>query len=252
MTTGSIHQGLKELRLPTIKKRFEEVACKALNEKVTYEQFLSWLIEEELIDRREKRISRKLTESRIPTTKIWENFDFKKLPLKLSQQFKGLLGGEFIKQKENLLLFGSPGGGKTHLLCALGRELISRHDFNIMFVPSSKLVQDLLVAKRDLTLSKAIKRLTALDGLIIDDIGYVQQSKDEMDVMFTLISECYERTSILLTSNLPFSKWETIFKDPMMTVAAIDRLVHHSVIFEVKVPSYRAEASKEKHQKNNQ
>jgi DNA replication protein DnaC len=119
----------------------------------------------------------------------------------------------------------------------------------MLFSPSVKLVQDLLLAKRELTLSRLIKKLTAFDGIIIDDIGYVQQSKEEMDVLFTLISECYEKTSLLLTSNLAFSQWEKIFKDPMTAAAAIDRLVHYSVVLNVKVPSYRMEQSKEKHAK---
>ena len=106
------------------------------------------------------------------------------------------------------------------------------------------MVQDLLVAKRDLRLSKEIKKLARYDGLIIDEMGYVQQSREEMEVLFTLLAERYERGSVLLTSNLPFSKWEGIFKDPMTTAAAIDRLVHHSVILELNIPSYRMEEAK--------
>lgn len=248
MTTNAIRESLTELHLPTIKKRFEDLAQKAVNEGITFEQYLHWLVEEELADRREKRTVRRLSESKIPSTKTWENFDFKRLPPKLTRQFKGLLSGEFLKRKENILLFGTPGGGKTHLLCALSRELIRQHDYKILFLPSVKLVQELLLAKRELTLSRLIKKLTALDGIIIDDIGYVQQTKEEMDVLFTLISECYEKTSVLLTSNLPFSQWEKIFKDPMTAAAAIDRLVHYSVVLEINVASYRIEKSKEKHE----
>jgi len=156
---------------------------------------------------------------------------------------KTLLGGDFLDRAENVLVFGKSGSGKTHLLCALGQELIQqgRH---VLFSTCSLLVQELLIAKRDLKLSRVIKRLSKCDALIIDDIGYVQQSREEMEVLFTLLAERYERGSVLLTSNLPFSKWEQIFKDPMTTAAAIDRLVHHSVILELNVGSYRLDEAK--------
>ena len=146
-------------------------------------------------------------------------------------------------RQENLLVFGNPGAGKSHLLCALAHELIAQGR-RMKYTSCAMLVQDLLVAKRDLRLSKEIKKLARHDGLLIDEMGYVQQSRDEMEVLFTLLAERYERGSVLLTSNLPFSKWEGIFKDPMTTAAAIDRLVHHSVIVELNIPSYRMEAAK--------
>jgi len=136
------------------------------------------------------------------------------------------------------------GSGKTHGLCALGQELIRRAGRKVLLCKCSLLVQELLVAKRDLKLTKVLKKLNGFDALIIDDIGYVQQSREEMEVLFTLLAERYERGSVLLTSNLPFSKWEQIFKDPMTTAAAIDRLVHHSVILELNIPSYRLEQAK--------
>ncbi len=156
---------------------------------------------------------------------------------------KTLLGGDFLDRAENVLVFGKSGSGKTHLLCAIGQELI-RQGRKVLFSTCSLLVQELLIAKRDLKLSRVIKRLSKCDALIIDDIGYVQQSREEMEVLFTLLAERYERGSVLLTSNLPFSKWEQIFKDPMTTAAAIDRLVHHSVILELNVGSYRLDEAK--------
>jgi DNA replication protein DnaC len=171
------------------------------------------------------------------------NFDLKRLPLKAGRQLKALTDGGFLDRKENLLVFGNPGAGKSHLLCALAHELIAQGR-RMKYTTCTMLVQDLLVTKRDLRLSKEIKKLGRHDGLIIDQMGYVQQSREEMEVLFTLLAERYERGSILLTSNLPFSKWEEIFKDPMTTVAAIDRLVHHSVIVELNIPSYRMEEAK--------
>ena len=147
-----------------------------------------------------------------------------------------------------MLAFGPPGSGKTHLLCALGQELIHQGR-RVLFRPCSLLVQELLIAKRDLMLAKVLKRLSRYDVMIIDDIGYVQQSRQEMEVLFTLLAQRYERGSVMITSNLPFSQWERIFKDPMTTAAAIDRLVHHSVILELNLPSYRLEASKQRVQR---
>ena len=138
------------------------------------------------------------------------------------------------------MAFGNPGSGKTHLLCALAQELIHQ-GHRIKFMPCSLLVQELLIAKQELKLAKYLKRVARYEALIIDDIGYVQQNREEMEVLFTLLAERYERGSVMITSNLPFSKWEQIFKDPMTTAAAIDRLVHHSIILELNLSSYRLE-----------
>ena len=177
------------------------------------------------------------------TEKALSTFSLKRLPPKVALVTKTLLEGEFLDRCENVLAFGNPGSGKTHLLCAIGQELIARGR-RIYFTTAALLVQDLLVAKRDLKLSRFIKRLAAFEGLIIDELGYVQQSREEMEVLFTLLAERYERGSVLISSNLPFSKWEGIFKDPMTTAAAIDRLVHHCVILELNIPSYRVEQAK--------
>ena len=140
---------------------------------------------------------------------------------------------------------GHPGSGKTHLLCAICHEL-ARQGRRVYFSACDLIVQQLLRAKRDLELDKLLKKLSRFDALMIDDFGYVKQDRDEMEVLFTLLAHRYERGSMLITSNLPFSKWEVIFKDPMTTAAAIDRLVHHSVVLELNVPSYRAEQAKKR------
>ena len=236
-------ESLKELRLPTIRAEFEEAARRAQNESLSYEQYLAELVGREREERRANRITRLLRQSKIPAEKNLAGFKLPRLPRKVSRQLKTLLGGDFLDRAENVLVFGQSGSGKTHLLCALGQELI-RQGRTVLFCTCSLLVQELLIAKRDLKLSRVIKRLSKWDAVIIDDIGYVQQSREEMEVLFTLLAERYERGSVLLTSNLPFSKWEQIFKDPMTTAAAIDRLVHHSVILELNVGSYRLDEAK--------
>ncbi len=223
---------------------FEETARRAEKETLSYEQYLLELAERECEQRRQSRIRKLLKDSGLPREKSLENFDLKRLPVKVSRQMKVLLEGGFLDRKENLLIFGNPGAGKSHLLCALGQELIAVRGRKIKYATCPLLVQDLLVAKRDLRLGKEIKKLAKYDGLIIDEMGYVQQSREEMEVVFTLLAERYERGSVLLTSNLPFSKWEGIFKDAMTTAAAIDRLVHHCVILELNIPSYRMEQAK--------
>lgn len=233
----------RELRLPMFREHFQRLAERAVGEGLTFTEYLSELTELECQARRESRIVRLMNQSRLPSSKTWENFDWTRLPLQLTRQMQSLRDGSFLDRRENLLVFGKPGSGKSHTLSALGRELVLK-GWSILFTKCSLLVQDLLIAKRDLRLAKVIKKLSRVDGLIIDDLGYVQQSREEMEVLFTLLAERYERGSVMLTSNLPFSKWEKIFKDAMTTAAAIDRLVHHSVILELNVPSYRMETAK--------
>ncbi len=154
-----------------------------------------------------------------------------------------LLDGSFLDRAENVLAFGNPGSGKTHLLCAIGQELIYRGR-RIRFMPCSLLVQQLLLAKQNLRLPQVLKKLSRYDAIIINDIGYVEQNREEMEVLFILLADRYDRGSVMISSNLPFSKWDRIFKDHMTTAAAIDRVVHHSIILETNLPSYRLEQSK--------
>ena len=245
-TSVVLDECLRELHLPTIRKHHKEISKKAIKESFSYEQYLLTLAEDECSVRRGRRIERLLKESKLPLDKNLESFDLKRLPLKASQQINTLLNGKFIDHKENVLIFGNPGSGKTHLLSAIGQELIDRNIRKTYFARCSILVQELLLAKKTLQLPRMLKKLSKFEALIIDDIGYVQQSREEMEVLFTLLAERYERGSILLSSNLPFSKWERIFKDPMVTAAAIDRLIHHSVIIELNIPSYRMSQARDR------
>ena len=231
---------LKELHLPSVRACYKQDAERGQKEEWSYEHYLMELISKEMEDRQNNRIVRMRRESHLPVGKTLDAFDRKRLPQKVGGQLRVLLEGGFLDRTENILVFGNPGSGKTHLLCALGHEMVNKGR-RVLFTTCCHLVQELLRAKQDLRLERHLKRLRKYEALIIDDIGYVQHDREEMEVLFTLLADRYERASILLTSNLPFSKWESIFKDPMTTAAAIDRLVHHSIILELNVKSYRME-----------
>jgi DNA replication protein DnaC len=242
-----VHESLKaclrDLHLPTIRDEYESAAGRARQESSSYERFLLDLAEREREARRASRIERLLRESKLFMEKSLSTLDLKRLPPKAAQQVRSLLEGDFVDRRENVLIFGNPGSGKTHVACAIGQEMI-RAGRRVMFASCGLMVQDLLAAKRDLKLRGFLKKISRYQVMILDDIGYVQYSREEMEVLFALLAERYERGSVVLTSNLAFSGWEAIFKDPMTTAAAIDRLVHHSVILELNVPSYRAEQAK--------
>ena len=171
------------------------------------------------------------------------------MPLALRQQLDHLAQGSFVEHGVNVLAFGLPGTGKTHALCALGHRLVEA-GHSVLFAPAYRLVQDLLAAKRDFDLPRQLRKLDKFDScswtLLLDDLGYLPQGNEESEVLFTLIAERYERRSLGITSNLVFSEWERIFANPMATAAAIDRVVHHSVILEFDVPSYRTDAAQQR------
>lgn len=188
--------------------------------------------------RRHRRVQRLLKASKLPMAKTMATLDRSRFPLQLQQSVRELANGDFLDKAVNVLAFGLPGTGKTHASCALGHALVQAGR-SVLFVPAYKLVQDLLAAKRDLELPRALRKLDVFELIILDDIGYIKQRPDEVEVLFTLMAERYERRSLMLTSNLVFSQWDQIFQNPMTTAAAVDRLVHHSVILEFDVPSYR-------------
>ena len=246
MAHDSLALILKSFHLPTMASLYESVLEQAEKENWGYRKFLQHLCESEAQDRRERKVQRLLNESGLPTGKTLGNLDEKQLPAKVSRMLPTLLEGGFVERAENMLAFGLPGRGKTHLLAALGRELILRHGYRVLFVATFKLVQQLLAAKKELRLEHLLKKLDRYDVVAIDDIGYVQQDREEMEVLFTFLAERYERRSLMISSNLVFSKWDQIFKDPMTTMAAVDRLVHHAVILELDNESIRAREAKNK------
>ena len=244
MSASALPILLRALRLPTIAREHDDATRRAEAENWGYARFLSYLFEAEANERLQRKIQRQLKESNLPAGKTIESLDEQKLPDKIRRQLPTLLEADFVRRGDNLLCFGLAGRGKTHLVAAIAREWICRHQLQVLFVPAFRLVTQLLAAKRDLKLPQAIARLQRFDAVVIDDIGYVQQSREEMEVLFHFLAERYEQKSVVITSNLVFSQWDQIFKDPMTTMAAVDRLVHHATILEFTGESVRANAAK--------
>jgi len=236
---------LKSFRLPAFVANYEELSRKAEKDGLTYERYLQELAQLEAYERHNRKIALLLKQSKLPREKTLDTFEQNRLPRKIRSVLPTLCEGSFLSRAECILAFGNPGSGKTHLLCGVGHELV-RRGHAVFYSSAAMLVQRLLVAKRDLCLSQELRKLDKFAAVLIDDIGYVQQDRDEMEVLFTLLAERYERRSVMITTNLVFSKWDQIFRDPMTTAAAVDRLVHHAVILELNLPSYRAEKALEK------
>lgn len=242
MSTQTLELRLKAFRLPSFLAHYAELAEQAAKGGWSHVHYLDELAAMEAVERTERRIVRLLTESKLARDKTLATLDSARFPAPVRTQVARLAEGQFLEGAMNLCVFGNPGTGKTHVVSALGHELV-RRGHSVLFTPVSALVERLLEAKRELRLTRELRRLDRIECLILDDIGYVQHDRSEMEVLFALLAERYERKSVMITSNLVFSKWDQIFKDPMTTAAAIDRVVHHSVILELNVKSYRAEAA---------
>lgn len=230
---------LNELRLPTIKQMWPSFAERADKEGWPAARFLATIAEHEIADRDRRRRERHLAEAKLLPGKTLDTFDFDAVPMISKAQVMAICAGDgWLGNGANLILFGPPGGGKSHLSSAIGLALIE-NGWRVLFARTSDLVQKLQVARRELALENAINRLDRFDLLILDDLAYVAKDQAETSVLFELISARYERRSLLITANQPFGDWNKVFPDPAMTLAAVDRLVHHATIFEMNVESYR-------------
>lgn len=234
---------LHALKLPAMADTFADLAIKAAKGHLTHEAFLYELVQAELAQRDQRRVARLLRQSGLPLEKTFRTLQLDRFPPLVQQQIEQLRTGAFVGEAINIVAVGKPGAGKSHVLAAIGHELIQQGR-PVLWTPTATLMQHLLAAKRDLRLPQALAKLDRYALVILDDIGYVQHDRDEMEVLFTVLAERYERRSVALSTNLVFSDWERIFKDPMTAVAAIDRVVHHAVILDLlQLDSYRAQAA---------
>jgi len=239
---------LNELRLPAIKHAWEAIAKRSDKEGWPAARLLATLAEHELAERDRRRLERHLGEAKLLPGKTLATFDFEAVPMVSKAQVMALCAGDaWLEKGANLILLGPPGGGKSHLSSAMGLALLEK-GWRVFFTRTSELVQRLQIARRELALESAIARLERFDLLILDDITYVSKDQAETSVLFELISARYERRSLLITANQPFGEWGKIFPDPAMTLAAVDRLVHHATIFEMNVESYRRRAALDRKQ----
>ena len=242
-----LHALLERLKLGGMAEIFADLALKAAKEGLSHEGYLHNLATYEEEQRMHRRTERLLRQSGLPREKTFRTFDLGRLPAALQLHLERLKRGTFLETAVNVIAVGKPGVGKSHLAAALGHELILQ-GHPVLWVSTATLVQRLLAAKRDLRLPQELTKLDKFSCVLLDDIGYVQHNRDEMEVLFTFLAERYERKSVVITTNLVFSEWERIFKDPMTTMAAIDRVVHHSVILDMMgVESYRAKEANQQH-----
>jgi len=236
---------LNELRLPTIKSIWPQFAEAADREGWPAARFLAAIAEHELAERANRRIGRHLAEAHLPPGKTLDTFAFEAVPMISKAQVMAMAAGDsWLAKGANVLMFGPPGGGKSHLAAAIGLALIE-NGWRVLFTRTTDLVQKLQVARRELQLEAALAKLDKFDLLILDDLAYVTKDQAETSVLFELISARYERRSVLITANQPFGEWNRIFPDPAMTLAAVDRLVHHATIFEMNVESFRRRSAME-------
>jgi len=243
---------LKNLGLPTFYRLWEQTASEADSQGWGCARYLQGLADHELIERHSRRIARHMKESQLPRGKSFSTFNFNHVPMINKTQVLNLGNGvAWLEQGANILIFGPSGVGKTHLASAIGTALIE-NGFRALFKRTTEIVQKLLAAKKELQLPQALDKLDKYDCLILDDFGYVKKNLVETNVLFELISERYERKSLLITCNQPFGEWDTIFQDKAMTVAAIDRLVHYSTIIEINKESYRKEEALKNRKTNSQ
>jgi DNA replication protein DnaC len=238
LNAHTLEQQLHQLRLSTFVRRHTELATLCESQQKSHLHYLSLLAQEETEYRQQQRIALLLKDAKLPRNKHLGDFEAKRIPGLSMTLLHTLAQGDFMEHYENILIFGNPGTGKTHLSIALAREwCLQGH--RVYYISAAVLVQQLLQAKQELKLTQLIKRYDRYEVLLIDDISYIPYERSETDVLFQLLAERYEMRSTLITSNLPFNKWSTLFKDEMTTAATIDRLVHHSVILELNAESYR-------------
>jgi DNA replication protein DnaC len=236
---------LKTLRLPTILSEYDKVARQCAAEQVDYPRYLLRLTELELLDRDRRAVERRIRQAKFPVVKSLDSFEFLAIPSLNKALVLELARCEFLSRKENLLLLGNSGTGKTHIALALGLSACQR-GHRVRFTTAAALVSELIEARDDKHLLRFQKLLASYELLIVDELGYVPLSKSGAELLFETFSQRYERASTLVTSNLPFEEWTEVFGSERLTGALLDRITHHVHILEMNGDSYRLKQSRRK------
>jgi len=239
LNTATLPLLLKQLGLPSMYTHWESHAAQAEESHWGYPEYLVSLCNQEVVARTQKRIARHVKEAKLMPGKTLSSFDFKVASAVNAAQITALADNTgWVKQAHNLVIFGPSGVGKSHLACGIAHRLIEQ-GVRALFMPTTELVQKLQQARQAYRLPEAIAKLARIPVLILDDIGYVKKDDAETSVLFELIADRYESSSLIITANQPFGEWDQIFPDNNMAVAAIDRLVHHATIINIQGDSYR-------------
>ena len=241
---------LKNLRMSTSLKELEDILRDTEKNSGSYLDFLDALLKIEEEGREARRIDRLIKQAKFPLIKSIADFDFSKIEELNKHQILSYCEGNFLSKKENLIFIGNPGTGKTHLATAIGYELCQK-GYKVLFTAGNSLVTSMIEAKDDRTLGKFFDKASRMDLVIIDEVGYFPYEKDASEMFFQFISERYERGSIIITTNLPFSKWSEIFYTDRITTAILDRIVHYGKVIEMNGESYRFSQSVSNKSKSN-
>ena len=236
---------LSALRLPTILREYDKVAQQCAAESVDYPRFLLRITELELLDRERRAIERRIRQARFPVLKSLDSFEFLAIPSHNKVMVLELARCEFIGRRENVLLLGNSGTGKTHIALALGLAAC-QHGHRVRFTTAAALVNELIEARDERKLLRFQKQIASYELLIVDELGFVPLSKTGAELLFEMLSQRYERGSTLVTSNLPFAEWTEVLGSERLTGALLDRLTHHVHILEMNGDSFRLKQSKRK------
>jgi len=228
---------LRQLHLPAMEREFGDAIHRAEQENWGYRKFLQHLADLEAADKRSRRVRRLLHDSELPESETFERFDQAKMPDKARRMLPTLQSGDWVSRGDNLIALGLHGRGKTGFCAALGRSLIERHQMRVLFIPTFKLIGRLLAARACNAMEAELARLGRYEVIILDELGYLTQTRDDTDVLFNFISERHSaRKSLMVTSNLVFSQWDQIFRTAQLAQAVVDRLVARPIILEFTAP----------------
>jgi len=245
MTAGTLMElqaNLKALNLSQMARNLEGFLRQSRESGIGYDEFLLELTAAELHARAESRLSRRIREAKFPLLKSMESFDLAAVPELDIRLFRDLAGGDFIKERKNVIFLGRSGTGKTHMATALGIEAC-RNNYRTRFVTCYGLVNELIEARQEKTLQRLLQRYARYELVILDELGYIPFSKEGSELLFQVLAERHERGSVMITTNLGFADWTQVFGDPVMTAALLDRLTHKARIINCNWDSFRLKQS---------